>query len=482
MSSVKNNFIYSSILTTINYIIPIIVFPYISRVLGVEKIGVCGFVDSVIQYFTLFSTMGITTLGIREIAKAGENKQQRSQIFSSLIILNAICTLVFAVVLLISIYTVEKFSDYKELLFIGLIKLCFNLFLVEWLYKGLEDFKYITIRTVSIRVLYVISVFIFVRSESDYIVYYFLTSMVFVINAIINIIHARKKVRFVLRGINLCQQMSPFFILGIYQIVTSLYTTFNVAYLGFISNEAEVGYYSTAHKFFSIIIALFTAFTGVMLPRMSSLLSKGDMKLFKTYINKSLYILIELSIPLIIFVTVYAPDLILLMSGNGYEGAILPMQIAMPLVLVIGYEQILIIQILMPLNKDKYVFINSCIGALVGLILNVILVPKLYAVGATLSWFGAEIAVLISAQIRVKQIINQCLSYRYLIKNLIMYIPLLFILLLLLNYNVTNIITRISVPLLVVVGYFVIVNFYILKNSISGAFIRNTINSIIHRF
>ena len=136
----------------------------------------------------------------------------------------------------------------------------------------------------------------------------------------------------------------------------------------------------------------------------------------------------------------------------------------------------------MPLNKDKYVFINSCIGALVGLILNVILVPKLYAVGATLSWFGAEIAVLISAQIRVKQIINQCLSYRYLIKNLIMYIPLLFILLLLLNYNVTNNITRISVPLLVVVGYFVIVNFYILKNSISGAFIRNTINNIIHRF
>ena len=132
-----------------------------------------------------------------------------------------------------------------------------------------------------------------------------------------------------------------------------MYTTFNVAYLGFTSNEVEVGYYTTATKLYTILLALFTAFTSVMIPRMSSLVAENKMEEFKKLSQKSSNILFGFSIPLIIYASVYAPYIINLIAGMGYEGAILPMRIILPLVLVIGYEQILICHILMPLKKDK---------------------------------------------------------------------------------------------------------------------------------
>ena len=69
MGSIKRNIFYNSILTISSYIFPLITFPYVTRVLGVNNIGICNFVDSIIQYFICFSMMGVMTVGTREIAR-----------------------------------------------------------------------------------------------------------------------------------------------------------------------------------------------------------------------------------------------------------------------------------------------------------------------------------------------------------------------------------------------------------------------------
>ena len=190
--SVKRNFVYNGILTLSNYIFPLIVYPYVSRVLGVSNIGICNFVDSVVHWFILFSMMGMTILGNREMAAIGNDRERRSKAFSELIVLNLVTTFLAAAGLLVAMYTVPKLIVHQDLLYVGVVKLVFNLFLMEWFFMGMEDFKYITNRSILVKCLYVISVFLFVREASDYKIYYALTVSVVVVNALINSVYIRK--------------------------------------------------------------------------------------------------------------------------------------------------------------------------------------------------------------------------------------------------------------------------------------------------
>lgn len=398
MPSIKKSFLYSYILTTANYIFPFILFPYVSRVLGVENNGKCSFIDSIVNYFILFSMMGVSIIGIREIAAHRNDRKGLTTSFSNLFLLNFLVTCVAVVLFLCVTFFVPYLSSYKDLLYVGILKLLFNVFLVEWLYKGLEEFRYITIRSISVRILYLLLVFAFVRSATDYVVYFFLTLMIVVVNAIINCWHSRKFVRFSFQGLHLKQYVKPYFMLGVYLLLTSMYTSFNVVFLGFVSNDMQVGYYSTVVKLFNLILALFSAFTGVMLPRMSSLVKSGRMDEFKSLLYKSFDVLFCISVPLVIFTVIMARPIVYLISGKDYEGAVSLLQIVASLILIIGCEQILVMQALMPLKEDKVILKNSFMGALLGISLNVLLVPKWQGVGSSVCWLLSETLILILSQ------------------------------------------------------------------------------------
>lgn len=477
MSSVKKNFAYSSVLTISSYIFPLIVFPYVSRVLGVANIGICNFVDSIISYFCMFSMMGLSICGIREIATVKSDKKKLSQTFSSLVTISGITTIIAAIVLLVTIQVVPKFHEHSNLMYIGLMKLVFNFFLIEWFYKGLEDFKYITVRSILIKIFYVISVFVFVRKAEDYWIYFLLTVFVVVVNALINLIHSRKYISFSIKGLALRPYLSAFFILGIYLLTTSLYTTFNTAYLGIVSTDEEVGYYSTAHKLYMIIIALYTAFTGVMMPRMSSLLSEGKIEEFKKYINKSVEVLFSIAVPVIVVSCVFSSEIIRVLSGEGYEGAVIPMQIMMPLILIIGYEQVLIVQTLMPLNKDKIIFRNSVIGAIAGVALNFLIVKQMAAIGSSIVWFVCELVVMSLAQIYVQKLISIRFPFKALLINIVANLPLL-VICYFIHIWVVNAFVTLAIAGVIFAVYFVLMQLIFFKDSVASSMLLRAINKM----
>ena len=425
MPSIKKNFLYSSFLTTANYIFPLLTFPYVSRVLGVTNIGICNFVDSIINYFIIFSMMGVNTVGIREVAACKGDKQKLSEVFSGLFWLNTITTIGALIILAVSVLTVEQLRVHWEMMTVGAVKLVTNYMLVEWLYRGLEQFKFITIRTIIVKMVYVVCVFVFVRQQNDMLVYYMLTALMVAANAFINIIYSKHYVTLFVRGVKFRQYLRHFLFLGVYVLLTKMYTTFNITYLGFVAGETEVGYYTTASKFFSILIALFSAFTGVMLPRMSSFLSEGKVDEFRYYLSKSVEILFWFSVPVAILAMVYAPVIIRIVAGAGYEGAVFPMRIIMPLMMIIGYEQIIIVQGLMPLKQDKSILRNSILGALSGIILNIALVSSFKSVGSSVVWIVSEIVVLISAQCSIKKSIDVRFPWRNFLKTIGLNMPLL---------------------------------------------------------
>lgn len=197
-----------------------------------------------------------------------------------------------------------------------------------------------------------------------------MTVGIVVINALINSAYIKKFVTLNIRELLSKTFYQKNIILGVYSIMGSMYLTFNVMYLGFVSNNIEVGYYTTAFKLYSVILGFFSAFTNVMLPRMSALLSNGNKDSFQQMADKSFRLMSTFCVPMIVCSIILAPQLVYVLSGEGYEGAVMPMQIIMPGVLFVGIAQILAIQILTPMKKDKILLIASIIGASIALILN----------------------------------------------------------------------------------------------------------------
>ena len=475
---VKKNILYSSILTTANYIFPLLVYPYVSRVLGVTNIGICNFIDSIIHYFILFSMMGVTIMGTREIAASKANSLSLDSKFSSIIALNGITTLLALVALIIATIFVPQLWENKQMMIYGGVKLISNFMLIEWFYKGLEDFKYITMRTIGVKCLFVLSVFIFVKDSDDYSIYYLLTCLMVSGNAIINFIHSGKFAKFKFKLISFGSVVKPFFTLGSYMLITSMCTTFNVAYLGFATNETQVGYYTTATKLYSILLALFTGVTSVLMPRMSALLANGQTEDFKNLMKKSTDILFTFSIPVIFFTIIFAPQIILLISGPGYERAIIPMRIVMPMMLIIGLEQIIVIQGLMPLRRDKVVMKNSVVGATLSLLLNIFLVTKLQSVGSSIVWVCTETLILILSQIALHKCIGIKFPLKRLLKNIVVYIPMVIVLFIIMDQVHTSYWIMLLAAGAFAAIYFISVQISIIKNSLVLKYITPLLSKI----
>ena len=392
MPRITTNFIYNVALTLSTYLINLVLFPYVSRVLGVDMVGKVGFVNDTIGYFSLFALMGIATVGIREIAACGEDRERRSRVFSSLMALVGIMTAVVMAVYLGSLFVVNRFQADRNLFIIGTGSLLFTSMLIEWFYQGLENFRYITIRSILVKLVYAAAVFLTVRHPEDYQLYFLLTVGAVVVNAIINIGYSRRFATLSFRNVDLKAYLKPVFSLGLYKIMVSMYTTFNVIYLGFVAADAEVGYYYAAKKLFYILLGLFSAFTAVMLPRMSSLVEKRQEEEFHRKIGQTFDLVFAIGIPLTLFLVVMAPQIIGLMSGPGYEGAVLPMRIISPVLLLSSMAQIWVIQVLMPLKQDRIILLSSAIGAVTGIVINILLVGRLGAVGSAIVLLCSELA------------------------------------------------------------------------------------------
>lgn len=387
----KKNVLYKGFLTFSNYLFGFVTFPYITRVLEPNNFGLVNFALNTVDYFLLFASLGINIIGTREIAYVKQDRKSLNSTFSQVLSINLCFTLLVLIIYIALINIVPQFKASKELFYVGSAKILFSALAVEWLFTGLENFKYITIRSFFIKFLYVTLVFILVKKPSDYGLYFILTIGSVVINSVVNFIYSLKFVKISYKHLLSFRYLKQNIVLGVYNIMTSMYITFNVMFLGLVSNNDQVGYYSTAVKLYYIFINLFSAFTAVMIPRMASLISENSEDKFSSYLIKSYNLVWSISIPLIIFGLIFAPQIIYVFSGKGYEDAILPMRILMPAVYMVMMSQVIVLQGLLPLKQDKIMLYTSVITGLWALILNFIITPTYGAVGSAIVLLSCEI-------------------------------------------------------------------------------------------
>ena len=167
IKSIKLNFVLNTTRMILTFLVPLITFPYVSRVLLPEGIGKVDFANSIISYFILFTALGIPTYGIREIARVRDNVEERSKTVWELTIVLVVSVLIGYLVYIPTIYLVPQFKTELLLFFIVSPTLFLSDFSYEWFFQGIEDQTYITIRFLIIKILQVISIFFFVRDSTD---------------------------------------------------------------------------------------------------------------------------------------------------------------------------------------------------------------------------------------------------------------------------------------------------------------------------
>ncbi len=409
--SIKLNFILNATLSVLNLIFPLITYPYVTRILGPDNLGKVRFVSSFVEYFVLFSQLGIPYLGIREVAKVRDDKEQLSKLVQELLIINLVASVIAYILLGACLLTVPKVIDNRILVIVFSLNIFIGALGLEWMYKGLEEYGYITIRSVIFKVISVIAIFLLIHNEDDYIVYGAILVLALSGSYICNFIHARKYISFKpMCGYEFTKHIKKAMLFLGMSAATTIYLNLDSVMLGFMKGDTEVGYYDTAVRVKNILVALITSLGAVVLPRASYYIDQGKIEEFKSVTAKALDLVWCASLPCVIYCIMFAYPIVMVLAGSEYEPSVTAMVVITPTIFLIGMSNIFGIQMLVPLGKEKSLLVAEICGAIVDLVLNAILIPKLGATGAAIGTLAAEFVVMIIAHIALGNNIGQGLK------------------------------------------------------------------------
>lgn len=406
--SLKLNFIMNALLTMSSFIFPLITFPYVSRILLPAGTGKVSFATSLISYFAMFAQLGIPTYGIRACAKVRDDKQKLTKTVHELFIINLIMSIISYVILFIMLFTVPKLQHEKTLYMIVSLTVFFNLIGMEWLFKGLEQYSYITIRSIIFKAVALVLMFMLVHEKSDYIIYGAITIFAGSAAHTMNFFYARKFISFrPMKNYEFRPHLKAVAVFFAMACATTIYTHLDTVMLGFMTTDEDVGYYNAAVKIKTILVSIVTSLGTVLLPRASYYVEHGQMAEFRRISSKALNFVFLISVPLATYFMIFAKEGIFFLSGTSYANSILPMQIIMPTLILIGLTNILGIQILVPLGREKTVLYSEIVGAVVDLALNALLIPSMASAGAAIGTLMAELAVFIYQFIALRKDVSE---------------------------------------------------------------------------
>lgn len=427
MKSIKGNIVLNGINTITGIIFPVITFPYAARVLLPEGIGAVNFLNSIISYIVLLTSLGIPMYAVKEIAKYRDNSEIRDKVTVEIILLStALCLGGYVAVWLLAAF-VPQIHQQSALFYILSLTIIFNAIGVNWFYQGVEDFKFITIRAIIIRTLSAVALFVFVKSSSDLLIYGLIIVGSTVGNNVINFVHLRKylsKGYIKLRELQVTRHLKPAFEVFILNLIISLYIQLNSIMLGFISGDEQVGYFTAGTKISHIGLTVISSIGTVMLPRCSYLLKNGDMDGFRSVIEKSLNLTLALALPMTAGLIVLATPIMLIFCGNEYLPSIQVLILNAPVIIFVSLTNLMGIQILYPMEKIRIVILSVTGGAVLNLVFNIILIPHYGASGAAISTLIAEFAVLLLQIMYGKKYfpfkITYLFNWKYMVGTLIM--------------------------------------------------------------
>ena len=429
--SIKINALMNTIRIISTMIFPLITFPYTSRILGPAGTGKVSFATSFVSYFILLASIGIPLYGIREIARIRDDKKKLSELTQELFVMQFITSIVMSLILIAVIFFNAKINAEKTLFFIVSFSIILTSLGMEWLYQGLEEYSYITIRSIIFSSISTVAIFIFIHNKEDYIISAAITVFASLGSSVLNFYNARK-ILFVKRTVpwNFKKHIKPMAMVYLMNFIISIYIQLDTVMLGFMSSAKNVGYYASGLKVTKMLLGLVTSLGGVLLPRLSYYIANDMKDEFNRMLKRSFEVIWIFCLPIVAALMLLSEEIIVLFAGNQYLPASLCIIITAPIILFIGLTNIFGIQILYPLGRDKQVVYSVTTGAIIAFTLNLLLIPYFAHIGAAIATLTSELSVLAAQLFLIPKEYRVLMPFKTISKYIIATLILILIILL----------------------------------------------------
>lgn len=422
MKLVKNYF-YNVGYQVFVLLVPLITTPYISRKLGSNGVGINAYTNSIIQYFILFGSIGISLYGNRTIAYERDDKKKFSQSFWEISFLRFIT---IGIAYLAFLLFLSRSKTYHEFYYYQSFQIIAAALDISWLFMGLEDFKRTVLRNFLVKTLSVIAIFTFVKTREDVGVYILVLTLSTLFGNLSLWGYLRKTVsKPDWRHLHLWRHVLPSVSLFIPQIATQIYLVLNKTMLGRLSGVSSSGFFENSDKMVKMVLAVVTATGTVMLPRMAHTFAAKDFKQLHKYLYLSFDFVSFISIPLAFGLAAIAPKFSIWFMGQ--EFAITGNLIAVESIVIIfiAWSNVIGTQYLLPTNQTRQYTASVTVGALVNLALNIWLIVQYGVMGAVAATVISELVVtivqlyLIRRQVKISKLFNGV--WKYFVAGIIMF-------------------------------------------------------------
>lgn len=404
--NIKINTILNAIKSIFSILYPMITFPYVSRVLMAENLGKVNFASSVVSYISLIASLGVSTYAVRECSRVRSDKKELQKTASQILSINICSTIIAYITLILLLIVAKPLSNYRELICIQSTSILFATLGADWLNTVMEDFFFITVRTIGMQLFSLCLLFVFVRKPEDYVAYAILSVVASSGANIMNIFYRRKfcKIRFTLK-MDLRKHLPPIILLFSLILAQTIYCNADMTMLGLMKGDYEVGLYSTSVKIYNIVNTMMASVAMVVMPQLSESYANRNFKEINRLLKYALNFIVVLGIPCLVGINVISEQLICTIAGEEYAGAALSLNILTGALFCSFIGGWISNMMLLPSGRESICLKSSAISAIINVFLNMFLIPKYGLNSAAFTTFVAELVGL-------------CIVYPHIDKNI----------------------------------------------------------------
>ena len=405
MNTIRQNFLYNVAYQLLVILLPLITTPYISRVLGADRIGIYTYTYTIANYFMLAAMLGVKNHGNRSIAAVRDDPYQLRTTFWEIYGLQFLCS---AAALVAYLVFVVAFETENQLIFlIQGIYVFSGMTDISWLFFGLEKFKITVTRNIAVKLLSLVCIFLLVRTADDLWIYTLIMALGLFLSQVYLWHYIRRYVGWECPSLKgMFSHLVPELMMFIPVIAVSIYKMMDKIMLGWISDYAQVGFYESAEKIINIPMGIITALGTVMLPRMANMAAKAQLDKSRRYIRNSMIFAMCMAGGISFGIAGVAQDFVPLFLGEEFEPSTKLLLMLTPTVLFIAWANVIRTQYLIPNHRDRSYIVSVLLGAVVNFGINALLIPRIAAMGAVIGTVCAEAAVCICQTMMVRKTLN----------------------------------------------------------------------------
>jgi O-antigen/teichoic acid export membrane protein len=394
MTSTRSNLLYTIAFNVFGILTPLVTYPYITRVLGPGNLGSVGVANGLAAYFIAFAGLGLIPYGVRVAAVERRDPALLSRTVSELFLVQLVVSaLSFAAYLGVVLFS-PAYAPMASLFAVVGAQIALAPLGFDWLFQGLEDFRFIGLRNMILQAATLVALFVFVRKPEDFVVYAGLASATTLASGLVSSARAVARTRPVLRGLAPGRHLKGLLSFTGINFLIAAYTNADFLSLGLFSTTQEAGYYTIPIKLARLTAVLGASLSTVLLPKLAAYASSGDEEGARATLRRSSSFLLLFALPAGAGLAATADRLVAIFGGPGYESAVPTLRAAALLVPLFTFTNFLQMQVLVPRGKEGRLAMAFGAGLGAAALANALLTPRFGHDGTMAATIIAEATVL----------------------------------------------------------------------------------------